>query len=175
MDLTVPPTAPMLGKYGRYNWDRSTFAIYTLVPTSEQSLHDIASQLEYEWWEEEWDAAVHLVSVAPNCNFEGKGLKDVIISLLLDDVQHVTAYGEFNDGDLHWFPTAFIVLTSNDIETNGPLFVYADPYDELAVCPLDKFHFRLEDAHCLLTSIRSGDEVFTSAKQTYAHNLPSPS
>lgn len=168
MDLTLPPTAPQLGRYSRYNWDRSSFAVYTLIKINEQSLHTLASKLEEEGLED----YEHVVRIAPNHDFSGKSLQDVLeahISLLENDVETVVPYGEFNDGDLRWFPTAFIVLTSNDgtTETGRFLFVCADPYDEPDECPMDKFYFGVEDADAMLSGIRLGDEVFADAKEVY--------
>lgn len=54
MDLTLPLTAPELGKYNRYNWDFSSFAIYTLANLSKRSLRNTALKLEREWWEQFW-------------------------------------------------------------------------------------------------------------------------
>ena len=172
MVLTLPPTFPELGKYRRYNWNLSSFAIYTLVETSKESLHDIAFQLQGDWWGEEGNGGHSLVRVAPDFDYQGRSLRDVIqahISLLERDTQHVRSYAEFNDGDVDWFPTAFGVVTSKaDMQERSPLFVYADPYDEPTRCPLDKFHFRVGDGRSMLSSIRLGDTVCPDAKEMYA-------
>ena len=155
----------------RYNWNLSSFAIYTLVNTSEESLQNVASQLEAEWLERQGDEGLQLIRVPTNHAFEGKSLNDILqshISLLQEDIKHVEPYGEFNDGDLDWFPVAFIVLTSPDIKTVDPLLVYADPYDDGAECPTDKFRFRAGEASSMLAEIRDGGETCSGAKAKYA-------
>lgn len=127
--------------------------------------------------------ARHLVRLAPDHDFAGRSLRDVLeahISLLKNHIQNVpqgTAVepsGCYNDGDLYWFPTAFIVLTTEDFENTGPLLVYADSHNESTECPLDMFYFRVENATSMLSSLRLGDSTCADAKEVYAINNTEP-
>lgn len=171
IDLSLPPSAPELGKYNRYIWCTSSFAVYSLVEMSEQTLHAIVSRMVEDLLDQYEDWEVHLVQVAPDHDFAGRSLQEVLqahVSLIDKTAQEVKWSDYHTDGDLRWFPAAFIVLTSDNILEGKPLFVYADAYDEVVGGPLDKFYFRVEDAHDMLSSLRLGHELFTESKETYA-------
>lgn len=171
-DLTLPPTAPQLGNYDAYNWTDASFALYTLLQTNDEDLQALASQLEQEWQKNQGYTGSHLVRVAPTHNFENKTLQDVNeahVSLLEETAKHIKYTGGNSKGDLEWFPTAFIVLTAEDIEKDGLLFVYAD--DEVDRCPLDKSYFKKQDAYMMLSSIAFGDEYCARSKEIYGFDL----
>lgn len=174
MDVKLPPTASKLGIYNGFSWDLSSFAVYSLVKTSKESIDTIASQLTGKWWEEPGiglNGGHPLVRAAPDYQFEGRSLRDVIqahISLVEKDAQQTSSYDDYTEGYLAWFPIAFIVITSYDIKKLDVLFVYVDPYAELAGCPLDKFYFKTEDADSMLSSLRLGHRTCADAKKTCA-------
>lgn len=87
---------------------------------------------------------------------------------MANDADRIRDYDEFFDGHLHWFSVAFIVVTSVDVEKDGLLFVYADPYDEVIKCPLDQFFFKVGDARRMLWDLREGYEACTAVKEEYA-------
>lgn len=136
-------------------------------------MQSIAIRLEKDWWEQYWEQGWHLIRLPPDRNFEGGSLRDVLeahISFVEND-PHETALAtsdEYYAGDLDWFPTAFIVITSNYIETSPLLLVYADSHNERTDCPVDMFYFRAEDASSMLSSIRLGDSTCADSKEIYA-------
>ena len=68
-------------------------------------------------------------------------------------------------GDIHWFPTGFIVVTSWDWKGTGLLFVYVDTKKE--GCPLDKFFFAVEDAYVMLSGLRLGEVMPAQCRAFY--------
>lgn len=85
-----------------------------------------------------------------------------------NDVNRIRDYDEFFNGFLYWFPGASIVVTSVDFGGDRLLFVFADSYDEVVRCPLNKFFFKVEDARRMLWDLREGYEACTAAKEVYA-------
>lgn len=176
MPLTLPPTDPRLGKYSRYDWSLSSFALYTLTNKTSQSLQTLAHKLEEEELEKYEDEGSHLVRVAPNPDFSGKSLQDVLeahVALLENELQRAEPYDEFCDGHLRWFPTAFIVVGAGEgveVEEEGEgrfLFVYADSWEQSEKCPVGRFWFGVEGAHEMLESLRLGHEVFGDAEERF--------
>ncbi|KAK5139278.1 hypothetical protein LTR04_003729 [Oleoguttula sp. CCFEE 6159] len=164
-DLSLPPQAPELGMYCDKNWDDASFAVYTLVDVSEDELQEICDVPDNQLMENQGGEGSHLVRVAPQHNFAGKTLKDILDYHVQMDKSDFPA--DEDKYGLDWFPTAFVVLTSQDWKSEGLLFVYVD--DEAEGCPLDKFFFLLEDSYMMLSSISFGDETCTRSKEIYQH------
>jgi hypothetical protein len=74
--------------------------------------------------------------------------------------------GKSDDGDLEWWPTAFVVVVRGDWRTKpgGLLFVFADEGRNYA---MDMFFFRVEDAYMMLSSLSSGDDDLARTKAVY--------
>jgi hypothetical protein len=63
-DLTLPPTYPYLAGYGAYSWSNASFALYSVIKTSSETLEEIAASLDEEWYEEQGNEGTHLIRVA---------------------------------------------------------------------------------------------------------------
>ncbi|CRL27197.1 unnamed protein product [Penicillium camemberti] len=68
-------------------------------------------------------------------------------------------------GDLSWYPSAFLAVTSKEWKKHGILFVYADT--EQMGFPMDKFFFLPKDGHMMLSSIIFGDEECARSKEEF--------
>ncbi|TKA82357.1 hypothetical protein B0A49_00098 [Cryomyces minteri] len=164
-NLSLPPRAPELGVYRDKNWDDASFAMYTLIDISNDELQEICDIPDKQWMENQGGEGSHLVRVAPQHNFAGKTLKDILdYHVQLDRTDSPDGEEKY---ELDWYPTAFVVLTSQDWKSDGLLFVYAD--DEAEGCPLDKFFFLPKDSYMMLSSVAFGDETCTRSKEVYQH------
>lgn len=65
-------------------------------------------------------------------------------------------------GDLSWYPSAFLAVTSYEWKKHGILFVYADT--EQMGFPMDEF-FVPKDGYMMLSSIIFGDEECARSKE----------
>ncbi|KAG9820593.1 hypothetical protein KCU98_g12520, partial [Aureobasidium melanogenum] len=174
MDLTLPLTCPDLGLYGNYSWSNASFALYTLVNTSSERMQQIATMLDAEWYEGQGNEGSHLVRVAPSYNFANKKLSDVLEAhVKLDKVAPSQSESQQGAPDLQWYPTAFIVVTAEDVDDKGLLLVYVDDEveddDEAAECKIDKFFFKLKDADLMLSSLVYDDETRARSKEIYGY------
>jgi len=169
-DLSLPPACPALGQYGNYNWDDASFALYTLIDMPASELEALACTLDAQRRQNQDGEGSPLVRVAPAHAFSGKSLKDIVSNhVAMDKDISPRDDGAAVGGDLHWYPTAFVVVTTSTWESGGLLFVYCvDDEDEAEGCPMDKFFFCVEDAHFMLSSISFGDESCAESKTTYA-------
>ncbi|CAD0107835.1 unnamed protein product [Aureobasidium uvarum] len=80
---------------------------------------------------------------------------------------------QYDAKDLEWYPTAFIVVTAEDVDDTGLLFVYVDDEteddDETAECRTDKFFFKQEDANMMLSSLVYDDDTCARSKEIYGY------
>lgn len=76
-DLSLPSRAPELGGWDDMPWDSVSFALCLMIDTTEETMTEIASSLEKEWWETSGYEGLHLVRVARDFNFKNRSLKDV--------------------------------------------------------------------------------------------------
>ncbi|PLN84998.1 hypothetical protein BDW42DRAFT_191089 [Aspergillus taichungensis] len=171
-DLSLPPTCPALCQYGDYNWDDASFALYTLIDLSVEDLERVLSTLNREWLE---DNPNPLVRTPETHNFAGKTLKDVVQAQVDLDKEVTPVSGGEAQGNLGWYPTAFIVVTTRDWADSGLLMVFMDDTDDdegnkedPEVRQMDQFFFSVDDAPLLLSSFSFGDLAFVDAKEQYA-------
>lgn len=172
MDLTLPPTCPDLGIYGKYSWSNASFALYTLIPTSESHMQEIATTLDAEWYEDQGNEGSHLVRIAPSHNFANKSLSDILEAhVKLDKVAPGQSESQHGAPELQWYPTAFVVVTAENIDDKGLLFVYVDDEveedDEVPECKTDKFFFKQKDANSMLSSLVYDDDTAARSKDIY--------
>lgn len=156
MDLSLPSHAPKLDGYQDAVWDDASFPFYSLIETSKQKLQEIASTIEEQWMEDSNYEGSHLIRLAPNFNFAGKSLTDVVKAYIeLDKERTPQADPPPTSGDIiAWYPIAFVVLVEEDWQNGGLMFVYADDEDEYA---LHKFTFLVEKEYSFLSSLLFGD------------------
>ena len=180
-DLTLPPTFPQLSGYGKYAWGDSSFALYSIIETSEQRLNDIAAALDAEWYEEQGFQGSHLVRVAPSPRH--KSLADILEThAALEKVAPGQSEDKFGALDLEWYPTAFIVVTAETLDNKGLLLVFVDDEgedeseededgetDQTREFPLDKFFFKQKDAHSMLSTLMYDDDSAARAKEIYGY------
>lgn len=166
LDLSIPSYSPELGDFGNKNLDSATFASYTLIDLSASELESIASLLDKEWMGKQDNEGPHLVRLAPSNNFAGKSLNDIVTTHIQMDKEETPRDDAGATGDLSWYPSAFLAVTSNEWKKHGILFVYADT--EQMGFPMDKFFFLPKDGHMMLSSIISGDEECARSKEEFA-------
>ncbi|KAF4762104.1 hypothetical protein N7455_002917 [Penicillium solitum] len=166
LDLSLPSYSPELGDFGNKNLDSATFALYTLVDLPASELESIASLLDKEWMEKQGNEGPHLVCLAPSNNFAGKSLNDIVTTHIQIDKDETLCDDAGATGDLGWYPSAFLVVTSNEWKKHGILFVFADT--EQMGFPMDKFFFLPKDGYMMLSSIIFGDEECARSKEQFA-------
>lgn len=176
-DLTIPPTFSRLSGYGKYAWSESSFALYSIIETSEQRLEEIAAVLDAEWLEEQGNEGSHLVRVAPS-PFH-KSLAEILEThAALEKVAPGQVEHQFGALDLEWYPTAFIVVTAEMPDDKGLLFVFVndeagiedeDEDEKTTEFPLDKFFFKQKDAHSMLSTLIYDDDSAARAKGIYGY------
>ncbi|KAH0388058.1 hypothetical protein KCU92_g1352, partial [Aureobasidium melanogenum] len=173
-DLTLPPSCPELADYGEYDWSNASFALYTIIETSDERMQQIATTLDAEWYEGQGNEGSHLVRVAPSHNFANKNLSDILEAhVKLDKVAPGQSESQYGAPDLQWYPTAFIVVTADDVDDKGLLLVYVDDEveddDEVAECKTDKFFFKQKDANSMLSSLVYDDDTCPRLKDIYGY------
>jgi hypothetical protein len=181
-DLAMPPTFTRLSGYGKYAWGDSSFALYSIIETSEERLKDIAAALDAEWYKEQGFQGSHLVRVAPSPIH--KSLADILEThAALEKVAPDQDEQKFGALDLEWYPTAFIVVTAETLDDKGLLFVYVDDEagieddeqdddkveDKITEFPLGKFFFKQKDAHSMLSTLMYDDDSAARAKEIYGY------
>lgn len=162
-DICLPPRAPELGRYGKYNWEEAAFALYTLVG-DKVPLQDVVSVLEQQWLEQ--GNETHIVRAAA-----AKAEFDTLHEIVQAHAGLDKGIRRHSDGsavcDLEWWPIAFIVVVREDWRIpGGLLFVYADDEKD---CKMDSFFVNVEDAYMLLSGLNCGDEDLAACKVTYGH------
>lgn len=119
----------------------------------------------------------HLVRIPRTHNFAGKALKVVLQAHIKMDKEMTLRSDSGAEGDLGWWPSAFIVVVHREWEEKGLLFVYAEN-DEMyadndvtvirqALFPMDKYFFKPKDAYMMLPSLVFGDEYLNRSKELY--------
>ncbi|PLB41068.1 uncharacterized protein BDW47DRAFT_74987 [Aspergillus candidus] len=172
-DLSLPPTCPPLGAFENYNMDDAAFALYTLVDLPPSSLSELTTLVNSEWITS--PDVPPLVLLPDRYNFTGQPLRAVLDAHVALD-KDITPRDDNPDveGNLHWFPSAFIVVTDVDWATRGLLFVYLDDRDDegegldAESRSLEKFFFRAQDAYPFLGSVSYGDSTLCQAKEEHA-------
>ncbi|KAJ5117349.1 hypothetical protein N7448_010981 [Penicillium atrosanguineum] len=165
-DLSLPSHSPELGDFGDKNLDSASFALYTLVDVPASELKSIVSLLDKEWMEKQGNEGPHLVRLAPINDLAGKSLNDVVKTHIHMDKEETPRNDAGASGDLNWYPSAFLVVTSNEWKKHGILFVYADT--EQTNFLMDKFFFLPKDGYMMLSSIIFSDEEYARSKAKYA-------
>ncbi|KAB8231243.1 uncharacterized protein BDW43DRAFT_301902 [Aspergillus alliaceus] len=171
LDLSLPSTCPALCVYGDYSWDAASFALYTLIDLSPEDLERLLSILNKEWLE---NNPTPIVRTPKTHNLAGKRLKDAVQAQVDLDKEITPVSGGQAKGVMGWYPTAFIVVTTQDWADEGLLFVFMDDTDDdegnkedPEVRRMDKFFFEVDDAPLLLSSFSFGDLAFVDAKEQY--------
>ncbi|GKZ21307.1 hypothetical protein AbraIFM66951_010094 [Aspergillus brasiliensis] len=155
LDLTLPPTCPELHQGSNANWDNASFALYSMVDLSSEDLDKLITALNQEWKQDMTDEAMDLVRTPTVYDFQGKSLRDVVQAHVeLDKELTPSDYGGV-EGDIHWYPTAFVVVTAHEWKEKGVLLVYVDVEEK--ECPLDKFFFHVDVANVMLSSLSFGE------------------
>ncbi|PYH87692.1 hypothetical protein BO71DRAFT_366832 [Aspergillus ellipticus CBS 707.79] len=164
LDLTLPPTYPTLDQGADTNWDEAAFALYSMVALPPDELSNLLSTLNREWKQNMTDEAPPLVQTPAVYNFAGHSLREVVQAHTTLDKGFTPRDNGGAEGNIQWYPTAFIVVTSRDWEDKGLLFTYADEDHQFA---MDRFFFKIEDAYLMLSSLNFGDETHSSCKENY--------
>ncbi|KAI9038550.1 uncharacterized protein KD926_010679 [Aspergillus affinis] len=165
LDLSLPATCPALCGYLRYSWDLAAFALYTLID-------------HYNYGSE-----VPLVRLPETYNLAGRILKDVVQAHVdldkeatLDPNLRVPGYEYSAIGDVGFYPTAFLVVTTPNWDNEGVPFVFMDDTDvsenedtylDPEVRPMDKFSMPLDEAQGLLESFSLSNLGMLVAKEQY--------
>ncbi|OAK94445.1 hypothetical protein IQ06DRAFT_286491 [Phaeosphaeriaceae sp. SRC1lsM3a] len=163
LDLSLPRHAPELCQYGNYNWDEAAFAIYTLLgPTVPRS--SVASVLNQRWLEQGNEDS--LTRPAPELTAQVQTLKDAVLAHISLDKGICPRTDGGAAGDLEWWPTAFIVVVSEDWQSvdGGLLFVYVD---EERGGEVGMFGLKVRHASEMLECLRFGDEEVGEGREAY--------
>lgn len=171
-DLSLPSHCPELGTYGNTNWDNASFALYTLIDLPHTELQTIATTLEERWMQAADYSDTHLIRIPQTHNFANKTLQDILSVQIAMDKEMTPRSDAGADGDLGWWPNAFIVVMEREWEERGLLFVYADDDEEVGkkekgMFAMDKYFFKPKDAHMMLSSLVFGDEYLERSKELY--------
>ncbi|OOF90181.1 hypothetical protein ASPCADRAFT_157292, partial [Aspergillus carbonarius ITEM 5010] len=153
--LTLPPACPALHQGDSTNWSKASIALYALVTLPPTELTTLLTTLNLEWKMNTTSAGVPLIRAPSLYNYAGQNLQAIVQAHIELDKEFVARDDGTARGDIHWFPTGFIVVTSWDWKGTGLLFVYVDTKKE--GCPLDKFFFAVEDAYVMLSGLRLGE------------------
>ncbi|KAH0355698.1 hypothetical protein KCU83_g1824, partial [Aureobasidium melanogenum] len=137
-------------------------------------MQEIATMLDAKWYEGQGNESSYLVRVAPSHNFANKNLSDILEAhVKLDKVAPGQSESQYGAPDLQWYPTAFIVVTAENLDDQGLLLVYVDDEvdedDEVAKCRTDKFFFKQKDADLMLSSLVFDDETCARSKEIYEY------
>ncbi|GLA93608.1 hypothetical protein AtubIFM57143_011206 [Aspergillus tubingensis] len=162
LDLILPSTCPELQQSSDANWDDASFALYSMIELSSEELEKLTTALNRDWKREMTDEAMPLVRTPTVYDFSGKSLRDVVQAHVELDKEFTPRDDGGAEGDIHWYPTAFVVVTTREWEEKGLLLVYADVEEKK--CPMDKFFFHIDNANILLSSLNFGDESPSSSK-----------
>ncbi|RAL04576.1 uncharacterized protein BO80DRAFT_441453 [Aspergillus ibericus CBS 121593] len=155
LNLTLPATCPALHQGDDTNWSNASFALYTLVTLTPSDLDTLTTTLSHEWKQTTTSGATSLVRTPPLHNYAGQNLQAIVQAHIELDKEFVPREDGSQRGDLHWFPTAFLVVTSREWKERGLLFVYVDT--GLENCPLERFWFAVDDAYGMLVGLRVGE------------------
>lgn len=170
-DLSLPTHCPKLGTYGNTNWDNASFALYTLIDLPYTELTRIATTLEKRWMQASECSVTHLIRIPQTHNFANKTLQDILSAQIAMDKELTPRSDAGTDGDLGWWPNAFIVVVCRELEKSGLLFVYADDDEEVGkekgMFAMDKYFFKPKDAYMMLSSLVFGDEYLERSKELY--------
>ncbi|KAI2854130.1 hypothetical protein CBS147343_9371 [Aspergillus niger] len=150
LDLTLPSTCPELHQGSNANWDDASFALYSMVGLSSEDLDKLTTALNREWKQEMTDEAMPLVRTPTVYDFKGESLRDVVRAHVELDKEFTPRDDGGAEGDIHWYPTAFVVVTTREWEEQGLLLVYADVEEK--ECPMDKFFFHIDVANVMLSN-----------------------
>ncbi|KAI1447773.1 hypothetical protein F5Y02DRAFT_354097 [Annulohypoxylon stygium] len=168
LDLTLPATAPELGKYGHINWDEASFAVYSLIEMSKAQLEEVVDALTHESMEEGLEPWLARLA-EPTPDFGGKTLKDIVRAHITMVEKGVNPAGKNRSTHttLTWYPPAFIVVVKRDWKSaGGLLFVFADDTEKKR-CPMDKFFFTTDDAWNLLAGLSFGDLWICDVEESF--------
>ncbi|PWY89148.1 hypothetical protein BO70DRAFT_426804 [Aspergillus heteromorphus CBS 117.55] len=147
------------------NWDEASFAIYTLITLPASSLSALLTTLNDEWTQNMTDEAPPLVRTPPVYDFTGTSLREVVQAHSALDKGFTPRDDSGADGNIQWYPTAFIVVTSLDWRERGLVFVYVDGED--SGFAMEKFVFMVDDAYLMLSSLSFGDESLAGSRENY--------
>ncbi|PYH55476.1 uncharacterized protein BO96DRAFT_435336 [Aspergillus niger CBS 101883] len=150
LDLTLPSTCPELHQGSNANWDDASFALYSMVGLSSEDLDKLTTALNREWKQEMTDEAMPLVRTPTVYDFKGESLRDVVRAHVELDKEFTPRDDGGAEGDIHWYPTAFVVVTTREWEEQGLLLVYAGVEEK--ECPMDKFFFHIDVANVMLSN-----------------------
>ncbi|KAF2087294.1 hypothetical protein K490DRAFT_13585, partial [Saccharata proteae CBS 121410] len=150
-DLTLPTHAPELTQHDNYAWDSASFALYSLITLPLSTLQTIATTLEAQWTL--ISPSQHMIRLPPSPIHANRPLSAVLAAhIALDKEVTPPVAGQNANGNLGWYPVAFIVVVGAEWEDGGLLFVSVDDelWEESESGKLVSFRFRAEDAYDLL-------------------------
>ncbi|KAI1213381.1 uncharacterized protein F4807DRAFT_410895 [Annulohypoxylon truncatum] len=176
LDLSIPHAEPALVRdLHECSTQESSIALYTMVPNMPNSrLEEIASKHQGDW-ESQFEQSSQLVRPArPTANFAGQTLRDIINAHIAMDKELQPA--EEGAASAGWRPESFIVVTKDDLEDHGLLFVYAqledgdeddDEEDKTAEGEMGKFFFRPDDMFEMLFELTLESYGYPDLEEKY--------
>ncbi|KAG0158837.1 hypothetical protein PDIDSM_6357 [Penicillium digitatum] len=117
--------------------------IINLDETSASELESNVSLPDNVWMEKQGHEGPPLVRLAPSNNFAGKTLKDIVTAHIQLDKEEIPRDDAGASGDLSWYPSAFLAVTSNGWKKHGIIFARADT--EQTSFPVDCILFLPKD------------------------------
>lgn len=168
LDLTLPSHAPELLKdyHKKCTFDEASVAIYSLVPDMTfERVQQIASMPQQEW--EDYEMETQLVRPAkPTPIFAGGKLVDIVHAHAAMD-KEVSPPRSSGTSDIGWLPHCFVVITNNNLDDHGLLFVYADKItdEDGNFAPMGKFFFKPEKMFTMLSGLILGGPEFPLMKR----------
>ena len=151
LDLTLPPTAPSVGRYHDQPMEQRPAALYALVDYSEAALQELARACESECEGHEPGSVVRL---PPRSLFVGESLRAVF-----DYHLELGSQGGFD-------PTLFVVAIDKDWRANGVLLVTLD--DDDLECETDKFRLKAQDSGLIIVNLQIGNSDWDESKESYS-------
>ncbi|KAI1413008.1 hypothetical protein F5Y13DRAFT_162265 [Hypoxylon sp. FL1857] len=176
LDLNLPHAEPRLvGILNDCDTQQSSIALYTMVPNMPASRLEEIAAIPQQQWQTEYEQDTQLVRPAqPTPSFAGRTLQDIVDAHIAMDKQLQPV--EDGAAIAGWKPDAFIVVTNDDLEDHGLLFVYAqmedgdeddDEEDKTAEGEMGKFFFRPNDMFELLSGLMLGSYGYLDLEEKY--------
>ncbi|KAI0117631.1 hypothetical protein F4776DRAFT_635899 [Hypoxylon sp. NC0597] len=176
LDLNLPHAEPRLVRILRHcDTQQSSIALYTMVPNMPASRLEEIAAIPQQEWQTQYEQTTQLVRPArPTPNFASQKLQDIVDAhIVMDKELQAVEGGAALAG---WKPDAFIVVTNDDLEDHGLLFVYAqmedgdeddDEEDKITEGEMGKFFFRPSDLFELLSGLILGSYGYLDLEEKY--------
>ncbi|KXX75359.1 hypothetical protein MMYC01_201474 [Madurella mycetomatis] len=158
LDLSLPSTAPAVGRYHDQPMELRPAALYTLVDLSDEELQELQHVCESQSSVPAFDSGSN-VRLPPRPSFVGEPLRAAVEYHL-----------ELNDSNQGAFdPIHFVVAFHEDWRASGVLLVTLD--DDDLECKTDFFKVRAQDSGVIIVGLQLGNTDWSESKECYSIQL----